>query len=55
MKNTGVKKKLHLMNRVEDTNPSKILKKNKIYRGIIVECYGGDDDEGWLDDTVLGE
>lgn len=54
MKKLGVKRKLNLMNRIEDTNPSKILKKDKIYKGVIVECYG-DDDEGWLDDTVLGE
>lgn len=54
MKKLGVRRKLNIMNRIEDTNPSKILKKNKIYKGVIVECYG-DDDEGWLDDTVLGE
>lgn len=54
MKGTGVKRKLILMNGVDNSEKKKLLKTGVIYKGSLVHCYGGDDDD-WLDDTVLVE
>ncbi len=53
MKGTG-KRKLVIMNKVNDSEVKKLLKTGKIYKASFVHCYGGDDDD-WLDDTVLVE
>lgn len=50
----GTKRKLIIMNKVDNSEGKKLLKTGKIYKGTLVHCYGGDDDD-WLDDTVLVE
>lgn len=50
----SVKRKLVILNKVNNSEEKKLLKTGKIYKGTLVHCYGGDDDD-WLDDTVLVE
>ena len=50
----GAKRKLVILNKVDNSEDRKLLKAGKIYKGTTVHCYGGDDDD-WLDDTVLVE
>ena len=50
----GTKRKLIIMNKVDNSEGKKLLKTGKVYKGTFVHCYGGDDDD-WLDDTVLVE
>lgn len=50
----SAKRKLVILNKVNNSEEKKLLKTGKIYKGTLVHCYGGDDDD-WLDDTVLVE
>lgn len=50
----SAKRKLVILNKVNNSEEKKLLKTGKIYKGTLVYCYGGDDDD-WLDDTVLVE
>lgn len=50
----GSKRKLVILNKVDNSEEKKLLKTGKIYKGTLVHCYERDDDD-WLDDTVLVE
>jgi len=54
MRNTGVKRKLVIMNGKDNGDKKSIFLPGKKYKGTVIHCYGGDDDD-WLDDTVLVE